>query len=1521
MLTENKSLLQIFFANDSGFSDSFWGEDQNPTYTPTDFYSNKEVYANNSCGSKTQQKINLKTGFLKVKQLLHNDESSRLPFKLSLSYNQEFADKLVIFDNLSPLIAPGWKFNYAQVVKIIGDFAYYCDGEFNIHKLTKTGDKYFDKDGKTGLILTVNKANGTTTGYEITDGKNTKLTFYVNGKLTNITVQNDSTAVNTTVSYDTSYRISSITDGLGKTYTFNYSSEKITVKDSNQNIIYSLCPQQNANLLGRVTIEGGSSYIFTNTNNLLSSIFDTSTQIKTIFYYDKDKRVKRATNYEIESILEEEKRTICSSQSIIYGENKAVVTRAGKRKPIEQHEHTYYYFAQNGDLIYTSDKFEPTLENLKVESAKEFKYCDMAIKNTSLASLPVSADNDCEIIYVSENTLIGDACKIPSQSPRSILCTLNAVCQRTNAVQDVVISLKNQTNETLATLNFGTTEEPYSIMKNVVFELPTGENNLHIETIGPENTMISDVKIFRLEEDALEVISLPVSEKSYTQSLGEQSLTWYDAKNAGFDIQYTQGESTFNLTNVKFTLADYTQTMLSKFKSPTSFNLWCNDGEDLITDCVSVSICPSSSQADFTDISNVKYATLTITDKSKGYSYISGVTTTQLTLSEYLHIGNEYRTQTSVFNTKFQLLSETDYQNIETTYTYDVYGDCIKTETNKAGSTSVETKLVNDSVYTNGRLTAEKGYYKLLRPTVSYAYGASGSISTITDANSIQTTYGYLADGETFASITSSNITNAIEYEYGRVKKLTTNGADHFTYEYNENNELIKVIPTRENGSEYTSFSLPTNKRTKQKKTSQTVVEQDFGDGNFTLMYYDEFSNLRKITRFNKNTLLETPLTYYYYWDENSWNITNEQGELTESDIKSLLLHLETPLDPFNAIIRVTGSSKLRLILDISDENRYNSYDAEYVDGNLRKINQPELALCQTVEARDEIDRVTSSKIEFTDSNVEITNVTNYKNVFSDVISQESTSINGSLLEFDYTYDNLNRITTVEVLEDLQLKNKTEYSFIPAQEQILVENDGPTGGMVGGLPVIPRPTYETVNIGTTNFIGEIKQTEYTSSGSSTTTTTQVEYDKNGNITKYGGNTYVYDDLNRLVRENNAELAQTTIFEYDKRNNLTKRETFAYTLNTSLTNPLSSTEFVTGDWKDQIVLVKNLLNNTEKTIGYDSMGRTSNINNQYTLTWDANGTLIKVAEGNMFAEYRYDANGKKTDRILYDGTQTTFRYVDDKLIRQTTYNSDKIITSDINFVYNSTGLIGFNYNNTLYTYRKNLFGDIVAIYNGDTRVAKYAYDAFGNCTIVQNNDDDIANINPFRYRGYYCDNALHFYYLKSRYYSPELGRFISPDRIEYLEPKKVAGLNLYAYCNNNPIMYIDPNGHKTKPFIAVYKNDTQTINLDSRIIFAPFSVSFSYVVSYSNMTFWEWLFGEKTDKHSSNDSSNPTNDSSNEYTGEKVKEIFDKGAVEEITKSPEQIANAIGQAFGAGPLYVSAAFTDDILLDLLDKLMW
>ena len=93
------------------------------------------------------------------------------------------------------------------------------------------------------------------------------------------------------------------------------------------------------------------------------------------------------------------------------------------------------------------------------------------------------------------------------------------------------------------------------------------------------------------------------------------------------------------------------------------------------------------------------------------------------------------------------------------------------------------------------------------------------------------------------------------------------------------------------------------------------------------------------------------------------------------------------------------------------------------------------------------------------------------------------------------------------------------------------------------------------------------------------------------------------------------------------------------------------------------------------------------------------------------------------------------------------------------------------------------------------VVQYNYDSCGNILSVEDNSTDlIGTINPFKYKGYYYDSETQLFYCNSRYYSPELCRWISPDSIEYLDPSSINGLNLYCYCMNDPVNLYDPSGH-------------------------------------------------------------------------------------------------------------------------------
>ena len=119
-------------------------------------------------------------------------------------------------------------------------------------------------------------------------------------------------------------------------------------------------------------------------------------------------------------------------------------------------------------------------------------------------------------------------------------------------------------------------------------------------------------------------------------------------------------------------------------------------------------------------------------------------------------------------------------------------------------------------------------------------------------------------------------------------------------------------------------------------------------------------------------------------------------------------------------------------------------------------------------------------------------------------------------------------------------------------------------------------------------------------------------------------------------------------------------------------------------------------------------------------------------------------------------------------------------------------VSVNINGTDYYYVKNLQGDIIALLDGQgTCMVKYTYDAWGKVLSVEDSTEtNIGTINPLRYRGYYYDSDLGFYYLQSRYYDPTVGRFLNAD--EQFEIENITK-NLYIYCNNNCVNRIDPTG--------------------------------------------------------------------------------------------------------------------------------
>ena len=142
------------------------------------------------------------------------------------------------------------------------------------------------------------------------------------------------------------------------------------------------------------------------------------------------------------------------------------------------------------------------------------------------------------------------------------------------------------------------------------------------------------------------------------------------------------------------------------------------------------------------------------------------------------------------------------------------------------------------------------------------------------------------------------------------------------------------------------------------------------------------------------------------------------------------------------------------------------------------------------------------------------------------------------------------------------------------------------------------------------------------------------------------------------------------------------------------------------------------------------------------------------------------------------------------------------------LYDESGVYGCIYNDashtqTKYRFVKNAQGDIIQIRDqSDAVVANYTYDAWGALLSVTDENGaaitasaHIALRNPIRYRGYLYDSETGFYLTGTRYYDPEIGRFISPDTTDVITatPMALTDKNLYAYCDNNPVVRADHSG--------------------------------------------------------------------------------------------------------------------------------
>jgi RHS repeat-associated protein len=149
----------------------------------------------------------------------------------------------------------------------------------------------------------------------------------------------------------------------------------------------------------------------------------------------------------------------------------------------------------------------------------------------------------------------------------------------------------------------------------------------------------------------------------------------------------------------------------------------------------------------------------------------------------------------------------------------------------------------------------------------------------------------------------------------------------------------------------------------------------------------------------------------------------------------------------------------------------------------------------------------------------------------------------------------------------------------------------------------------------------------------------------------------------------------------------------------------------------------------------------------------------------------------------------------KILSETVTDNAYYNSYTLYYVYDANGSItGLHYNGAPYYFQKSIQGDVLRICNaGGAVVVEYTYDAWGNIlSITGSMANTLGQYNPFRYRGYYYDSETDLYYLNSRYYDAEVGRFLNQD-VYISTGEGIRGYNMFAYCLNNPVTRTDISG--------------------------------------------------------------------------------------------------------------------------------
>ena len=764
--------------------------------------------------------------------------------------------------------------------------------------------------------------------------------------------------------------------------------------------------------------------------------------------------------------------------------------------------------------------------------------------------------------------------------------------------------------------------------------------------------------------------------------------------------------------------------------------------------------------------------------------------------------------------------TQTDTLGNVTSFKYDAYGKAIE-KTNPDGTINI--------VEYDGLQREKASYFKssanadkqiLTSTAYEFESGKLRTIKTTYITAEKQVVTETLVDfrGNAVEEKTNGETKRTCEYYANGQLKSQTDALNNTTkYEYNYLNKLTKTSSPFE-GDKY---SVTENEYDKNGNITKITQKIDDNKNSITLNQYNAMGLLEKVTLTDNSANSEKNITKYFY-NNAGIQVKMYTGMSSESDTSYLTTNYE--YDSWLRPIRTT------------DSTGYNSGTITYdLNGNV--LTNTDANGNITTNTYDALNRVLTSKtVNSGDSSKNVSKSYEY-----DSMGRVTKSVS-------------NELTTTTIYDKLGRKyTETEYdgNGYSVFRGFFYEGISPyvKEELTGQYHLLLYSTKEY------EYDGEMRVVKVKESGEETVSYT---YDANGNKkseTLANGvvSTYTYNKANRITKIENKKgnsnisvyeysyyldgsdackvrnengIIETTEYEYDGLKRLTEEsvaignstDTYAYEYddygNRSKMTAAGSENYVTEyNYNNAQGNYTALLQKEVKTVEGEENPLDQNSNVKQTVyTYDANGNQVKkvadgktetntydglnqligFTDGETTASYKYNAGGLRYEKTV-DGQ--TINHV---------WDGSKQIVADVidNQFYEAdcyirgTNLVAkYNYcngNKSEYTYyTQNAHGDVVNLTNADGEVTKtYKYDAFG----VEKNIVD-SDTNAFRYCGEYYDKETATVYLRARYYNPSTGRFISRDSYAGRRSDPLS-LNLYTYCRNNPIRFIDPSGHIT-----------------------------------------------------------------------------------------------------------------------------